>query len=230
MAMGMAFAVALLAAPTRAAAPGHERHSPPPTLAETLGREAPALRPPVLELALSARENATRAGLVPHPELLTVIDYSLPSTEPRLWVFDLEARKLLFHEMVAHGRMSGENWTNRFSNRPGSRQTSLGLFVTADTYVGQNGYSLRLAGLEAGINDRALERAIVIHGAPYVSTATVAELGRLGRSFGCPAVSKAVVRALIDTIKGGSAVFAYYPEWNWLARSVFLQNRTAAVP
>lgn len=230
IAMGMALAATLLAAPARATTPGHERLSPPASLAETLGREAPGLRPAVLGLALSARENARRAGLVPHPELLTVIDYSLPSTEPRLWVFDLEAKKLLFQELVAHGRMSGENWTNRFSNRPGSEQTSLGLFVTADTYVGQNGYSLRLEGLEAGINDRALERAIVIHGAPYVSRATVAKLGRLGRSFGCPAVSKAVARTLIDTIKGGSAVFAYYPEWSWLARSVFLQNRPATLP
>jgi len=199
-----------------------------PALVAALGQEAPALRPEVLELALNARAAAAAAGLVPHPEVLTVIDYSLPSTERRLWVFDLEKRRLLFHELVAHGQRSGENQATRFSNRLGSRQTSLGLFVTADTYDGENGYSLRLDGLEAGINDRARDRAIVIHGAPYVSASTVAELGRLGRSLGCPAVSKNVARGLIDTIKGGTAVFAYYPEWKWLARSAFLKGRAAA--
>jgi len=248
-ALGLALVAALLAHPARAsvrdahgptttpappvtpappAMPGVAPPSPSPALIAALEQEAPALAPAVLELALSARETAARAGLVPHPEILTVIDYSLPSTQPRLWVFNLEKRRLLFHELVAHGQRSGENLATHFSNRCGSRQTSLGLFVTADTYNGQNGYSLRLEGLEAGINDRAHDRAIVIHGAPYVSASTVAELGRLGRSLGCPAVSKTVARALIDTIKDGTAVFAYYPEWKWLARSAFLKGRAAA--
>lgn len=249
MALGIALIAALLAEPAQgsvrdarqaespsiAPSPSTVRQepSPDPTPAEpalvaALEQEAPALRPEVIELALSARAAATRAGLVPHPEILTVIDYSLPSTERRLWVFDLERQRLLFHELVAHGQRSGENLATHFSNRLGSRQTSLGLFVTADAYDGQNGYSLRLDGLEAGINDRARDRAIVIHGAPYVSASTVAELGRLGRSLGCPAVSKTVARGLIDTIKGGTAVFAYYPEWKWLARSAFLKGRAAA--
>jgi hypothetical protein len=230
MILSLAVVVGLLGAPTRAEAPRPEGPPTPPTLVETLAPLAPGLEPDVLELALEARAAATRAGLVTHPGLLTVIDYSLPSTTPRLWVLDLETEKVLFHERVAHGRRSGENMTTRFSNRPGSLQSSLGLFVTADTYVGRNGYSLRLEGLEPGINDCALERSIVMHGAPYVSDAAAAELGRLGRSFGCPAVGVEVSRPLIDTIKGGSALFAYYPDWRWLAHSAFLRNRTVALP
>ena len=123
----------------------------------------------VLRLALNAAACAREVGAVSADRLLTVIDYSKASTQPRLWVLDLEREQVLFEELVAHGRGSGDNFATRFSNAEGSHQTSLGLFRTADTYVGTNGYSLRLDGLEAGINDRARERAIVMHGAPYVS-------------------------------------------------------------
>lgn len=201
-----------------------DRPDPDPGLVEALASQSRDLRPHVLQLALDATACAAERGLISRPQLLTVIDYSRPSTEPRLWVFDVASRRLVFHELVAHGRNSGDNETTRFSNRPGSLQTSLGLFVTAGTYVGRNGYSLRLRGLEEGVNDRAEERAIVIHGAPYVSAASVRALGRLGRSWGCPAVGLDVARSLIDLIKGGSAVFAYYPESDWLARSAFLAS------
>ena len=150
-------------------------------------------------------------GAVARTELLTVIDYSRPSTEPRLWVLDLEAGRVLYRELVAHGQNSGHNLTERFSNAEGSHMTSLGLFVTADPYVGRNGYSLRLHGLDRGVNDNAFDRAIVVHGAPYVSRDTARKLGRLGRSHGCPAVRAEVARALIDTISGGSVIFAYGP-------------------
>jgi L,D-transpeptidase catalytic domain len=123
----------------------------------------------------------------------------------------MQTGTVLFHELVAHGKHSGDNLTTRFSNAADSLQSSLGLFVTDDTYVGQNGYSLRLDGLDPGVNDRARERAIVVHGAPYVDQATARTLGRLGRSWGCPAVSTSVARPLIDAIKGGTAVFAYHP-------------------
>jgi hypothetical protein len=116
---------------------------------------------------------------------------------------------VLFHELVAHGKNSGEDVTRFFSNAHGSLMTSLGLFVTGSTYYGANGYSLRLAGRDAGVNDNAFARAIVMHGAAYVSEAVATRLGRLGRSWGCPAVSATVARRLIDTIKGGSAIFAY---------------------
>ena len=193
-------------------------------LMSSLLRQAPGLRSSVLRMALDATGCAAEKGLVKRRDLLTVIDYSLPSTQPRLFVFDLEARKLLFRELVAHGKNSGGNRPDFFSNSPGSLATSLGLFVTADTYVGSNGYSLRLRGLEEGVNDMAMDRAIVMHGASYVSRAAIRALGRLGRSWGCPAVRKEVARKMIDTLRGGSPVFAYYPEEGWLARSEFVRR------
>ena len=202
------------------------RHSSD-SLAASLLRQAPGLRAEVLRLALDAAQTAEDRGLVQRRDVITVIDYSLPSTQPRLFVFDLIARKLLFRELVAHGKNSGDNRTTFFSNSPGSLATSLGLFVTEDTYVGGNGYSLRLRGLEEGVNDMALDRAIVMHGASYVSRAAIAALGRLGRSWGCPAVRTEVAKKIINTVRGGSAVFAYYPEKSWLATSQFFRKPNA---
>ena len=194
------------------------------SLMKSLLRQAPGLRSNVLKLALDATGCAAERGLVTRKDLLTVIDYSLPSTQPRLWVFDLEAKKLLFRELVAHGKNSGGDKPSFFSNASGSLATSLGLFVTGGTYVGSNGYSLRLKGLEEGVNDMAFDRAIVMHGAPYVSRAAIKALGRLGRSWGCPAVRKEVAKKMIDTLRGGSPVFAYYPESRWLSSSVFVRQ------
>jgi hypothetical protein len=137
-------------------------------------------------------------------------------------VFDLKTGTLLFKELVAHGRNTGENMATRFSDSMNSHQSSLGLFVTADTYVGSNGYSLRLDGLEPGFNGRARERAIVMHGAPYVNAALSKAQGRIGRSWGCPALREAVARDVIDTIRGGGVIFSYYPDERWLTRSRFL--------
>lgn len=196
--------------------------SPSESLATHLLRQAPGLKAEVLRMALRATGCAAEQGLVKRKNLLTVIDYSLPSSQPRLFVFDLSAKKILFRELVAHGKNSGGNVASFFSNSPGSLATSLGLFVTADTYFGSNGYSLRLKGLEEGVNDMAWDRAIVMHGAPYVSRAAVGALGRLGRSWGCPAVRKEVARKMIDTLRGGSPIFAYYPDQKWLAQSSFV--------
>lgn len=175
----------------------------------------------MLQLALNATSCAVAGGTITNPATLTVIDYSRASTLPRLWVVDLETRKVLFEELVAHGAGSGDTLPTRFSNQPESHQSSLGLFVTQQPYVGKHGYSLRLNGLEPA-NDRALERAIVIHGASYVSEASMAALGRLGRSWGCPALRPSVTRDVIDRIKDGSVVFAYYPDRDWLRESPFL--------
>jgi hypothetical protein len=182
----------------------------------------------VFSLALAAADCAVRAGAVARPSTLTVIDYSLPSTLPRLWVFDLRSRRLLYEELVAHGVASGENFATSFSNDLNSRQTSLGLFVTEGTYVGSNGYSLRLQGLDRGFNDRARERAIVMHGAPYVDAALARAQGRLGRSWGCPALREGIAREVIDRVKGGSLVFAYYPHPEWLDSSEYLGSCAAA--
>jgi hypothetical protein len=176
----------------------------------------------VLRLALRAATCALRSGQVPAARTLSVIDYSRPSSEERLWVFDLTTRELLYQELVAHGQGSGENLPDRFSNEEGTHASSLGLFATADTYVGRNGYSLRLQGLDHGFNDRALERAIVMHGAPYVDPAFVKTQGRLGRSWGCPALRNAVAREVIDRVKHTGLVFAYYPDEEWLRTSRFL--------
>jgi hypothetical protein len=177
----------------------------------------------VLDLALTATSCAAASGAIDAaPPTLTVIDYSLPSTEPRLWVFDLATGELLFKELVAHGKNTGENLATKFSNQMDSRQTSIGLFVTDDTYVGSNGYSLRLDGLDAGFNDRARDRAIVMHGAPYVNQEIVAAQGRIGRSWGCPALRTAIASKVIDTIRGGSVIFSYYPDQEWLQTSRFL--------
>jgi hypothetical protein len=178
----------------------------------------------VFDLAMNAASCAVKSGSVGQPRTLTVIDYSRPSTEKRLWVYDLTTRRLLYEELVAHGQGTGANLATKFSNQPDSHQTSLGLFVTDETYVGRNGYSLRLDGLDKGWNDRARERAIVMHGAPYVSPAFVKANGRLGRSHGCPAVSDAVARQLIDRVKGGSLVFAYYPDPGFLKTSKYLAS------
>jgi L,D-transpeptidase catalytic domain len=176
----------------------------------------------VLNLAIAAVSCGIASGDLQAPPTLTLIDYSLPSTTPRLWVFDLGSGQLLFNELVAHGRNSGDNMATQFSDAMESRETSLGLFRTADTYVGHNGYSLRLDGLEPGFNGHARERAIVIHGAPYVDANIAKANGRLGRSWGCPALREAVARQVIDTVRGGGVIFSYYPDPAWLKASKFL--------
>jgi hypothetical protein len=168
------------------------------------------LRPTVLQRALAARQRLTARGLGTRP-LLTVIDYSLPSRQPRLWVLDLVRGRVLAHELVAHGRGTGGDLARSFSNRPGSLQTSLGTFVTGAAYIGSHGLALRLRGLDPGVNDRAADRAIVIHGAWYVSPAMVAKTGRLGRSQGCPALSRTAAPRVIELIRDGTVLYAYYP-------------------
>ena len=142
-------------------------------------------------------------------EILTLIDFTKPSNEERLLVLDMVEGKLLFHSLVAHGRNSGDLYATRFSNRPESHQSSLGLYLTEGTYIGKNGYSLRLNGLEKGINDNALARAIVIHGAAYADPSVCRGGRRLGRSWGCPALPPALNRPIIDAIKGGSVLYIY---------------------
>ena len=186
------------------------------TLADRLVRAAPQVDAAVLQRAADAVMCAGAADATP-ARRLAVIDYSRPSTERRLWMFDLDTGALLESEWVAHGQGSGDDIPAHFSNRPGSHQSSLGLFRTGATYVGRNGYSLRLEGLEPGINDKAAERAVVMHGADYVSEDTIQRLGRLGRSWGCPALRRSVARRMIDTLAHGQYLYAYFPDKDWLA-------------
>lgn len=180
-----------------------------------------AVQRDVFELALESASAAVARGEA-DPGTLTVIDFSRPSTERRMWVYDLRTRELLFEEHVSHGRNSGHNLATQFSNQPESFKSSIGLYRAAEGYFGKHGYSLRLDGLEKGFNDRARERAIVIHGADYVNAATAAAQGRLGRSLGCPALRPAIASRVIDAVKGGGLVFAYYPDPAWLSTSAYL--------
>ncbi|EJM59997.1 murein L,D-transpeptidase catalytic domain family protein [Pseudomonas sp. GM48] len=191
------------------------------SLENALVKAAPGADAKVIALAVRATQCSRAQGIAP-AQRLAVIDYSLPSTEQRLWVFDLKRRKLLFHELVAHGRNSGENMATLFSNQNESYATSLGLFRTQESYRGQNGYSLRMEGLEPGFNDNAYDRAIVIHGAPYVSPVLARANGRIGRSLGCPAVRPAIAHRLIDSMKDGQLLFSYYPDQRWLKSSSYI--------
>lgn len=151
--------------------------------------------------------------------LITLIDFSKPSTERRLYIIDMKSRRVLLSSHVAHGQGSGGNYATSFGNENGSHKSSLGFFLTGETYTGRNGYSMRLHGLESGINDKAFERAVVVHGAAYADPARCAAMGRLGRSFGCPALPQAVSRRAIDLMKDGSVMFVYAPDRKYLAQS-----------
>jgi hypothetical protein len=178
--------------------------------------------PKVFALALKAAGTAVQRGEASDTETLTVIDYSRPSTVRRMWVYDLRSRALLFEELVSHGRGSGVAMATSFSNQPESNQSSLGLYRAAETYIGKHGYSLRIDGLERGVNDRARERAIVMHAADYVNEKAARAQGYLGRSLGCPALRPEVSKKVIDAVKGGGLIFAYYPDPKWLRTSKYL--------
>ena len=155
-------------------------------------------------------------------DILTLIDFTKPSTDERLFVLDLQQEKLLFSSVVSHGKNSGGVYATSFSNENGSHKSSLGFYLTGNTYQGRNGYSLILEGLEKGINDRAKERAIVVHGAAYANPSIAASTGRLGRSFGCPALPEAMTRPIINTIKGGSLLYIYADSPAYISQSPIL--------
>lgn len=154
--------------------------------------------------------------------ILTIVDYSKQSTDERFFIIDLDKKEVLLGSVVSHGKNSGENTATSFSNNPNSHKSSLGFFLTEGTYEGSNGYSLILNGLEEGFNDNAKKRFIVIHGASYASAKFGKIQGRLGRSFGCPALPKEVYKEAIDIIKDGSVIFVYGNDKNYLERSTFI--------
>jgi len=216
---GMALAALILIAPAPRARAAARPGDVAPVAAATVPATAAALaalaadsglRPEVLELALRAHERAVAAHQTASP-IMTVIDYSLPSRERRLWVLDLAQGSVLARELVAHGKGTGDDIARNFSDAEGSYQSSLGTFVTGETYQGKHGLSLRLRGLDQGLNSHAEARGIVVHAADYVNQAIVAQLGRLGRSQGCPALNPAVAARIIGLIKGGTVVFSYFP-------------------
>lgn len=176
-----------------------------------LARLAPKIKPAAIAEAVSAVNCARKSGVGVNASRLAIIDYTIPSRLPRLWVLDLKQQKLLYEEYVAHGQGSGNDVPTAFSDRDGSHQSSLGLFLTDTTYQGGNGYSLRLHGLSRGFNESALRRLIVMHGAPYVNPVAAIAMGRLGRSWGCPAVRREIAKPMIDTLKQGQFIYSYGP-------------------
>lgn len=170
--------------------------------------------------ALAAHQRVAREGRT-RSDLLTVIDFTLPSNQRRLWVVDLGTGQVLAHEHVAHGVRSGATYPESFSNRLGSNQSSVGTFITGRRYRGIRGISLRLEGLDPGINDQAMRRGIVLHGSRGVSEER-AQRGAVGRTEGCPAVSMTAARRLVPLLEGGTVVFAWYPEARLLSGSRYL--------
>lgn len=178
----------------------------------------------VFSKALTGFENMKKAGLLDEDShLLTVCDFSMSSNTKRLWVIDLNDKKVLFNSLVAHGKNTGEEFATNFSNTDSSLQSSMGFFITDATYNGGNGYSLKLLGMDKGFNDAAYRRAIVMHGADYVSEDFAATHKRIGRSWGCPAVPRDLTQPIINTIKGRNVLFIYYPDQNYLSKSEWLK-------
>jgi hypothetical protein len=163
---------------------------------------------------------------VPQKQLLSIIDYSKPSTEKRFFIIDIKNQKLLYHTLVAHGKRSGYINATKFSNRIGSHKSSLGFFRTGNSYFGKRGYSLQLEGLEKGINDNARSRGIVIHGANYVDEKFISGCGVIGRSWGCPSVSQKISREIIDLLKGGNLLYIYADDELYKGKSVIVDFRT----
>ena len=160
-------------------------------------------------------------------QLLTVVDFSLPSTQKRLWILNMETNEVLYHTYVSHGQNTGGNMATKFSNTPNSLQSSLGFYVTAETYYGKNGLSLFIDGQEKEFNSKARERYVVIHGADYAKEDSIKRLGRLGRSYGCPALPSEVAIEIINKIKGKSALFIFHPNEDYISGSTYLNPQAA---
>lgn len=186
-----------------------------------LHNEADTLNTPVINKVITTLRCAT-AHDVDRNNILTIIDYSLPSNEKRLWVFDLAKKKLLFHTYVSHGIRSGTLLTNYFSNKNDSKASSIGVYKTQKAYYGREGLSLRLDGLDKSFNDNVANRAVVMHGGWYVDENFIKRYGRPGRSWGCPALPLGLYQPIINTIKDQSLMVIYYPSDEWFGKSKFL--------
>lgn len=179
----------------------------------------------VFEKAINGFHQLKESGkLKATSKLLTICDFSLSSNEKRLWIINTETGEILFNTLVAHGKNTGEEFAEKFSNTESSLQSSMGFYITDQTYFGENGYSLRLRGMDAGYNDAAERRAVVMHGADYVSEEFTKKHGRIGRSWGCPAIPRAMAKSIIDTIKEENCLFIYYPDQDYLSSSEWLKT------
>jgi hypothetical protein len=178
----------------------------------------------VFDYAINGLAYMKEIGKIANDNILSIADFSKPSSQKRLFVIDIKHCKILFNTYVAHGMNSGREYANQFSNIPESNQSSPGFYETADTYNGKNGYSLHLQGIEKGINDNAYMRDIVMHGAPYVNEDMIRSQGYIGRSWGCPAVPEKLHKPIIDKIKNGTCLFIYSPNKKYIAQSKVLKR------
>lgn len=174
------------------------------------------------DYAKKGLEKLIAEGRIINDSIISIIDFSQPSSMKRLYILDIKHYKVLFNTLVAHGKNSGHEWASSFSNQPSSSKSSQGFYITRETYNGNNGYSLKLEGIEKDINDNAYERAIVVHGADYVNQSYIAAQGYIGRSEGCPAVPVNEARPIINTIKEGTCLFIYNPGQSYFQRSSVL--------
>lgn len=193
-------------------------------LYEKLNLDSLGLSMDAFQYAIKGFEHLKSKGKFADNNIITVIDFTKPSYEKRFFVIDLEKQLLLFNTYVAHGQHSGKLFAERFSNRPSSFQSSLGFYETRDTYIGKHGYSLQLNGLEKGFNDKADDRAIVVHGAAYVSEGIIKMQGYLGRSWGCPAIPDKLSKPIIDVIKSGTCMFIYARDNRYISQSGLLKG------
>lgn len=195
------------------------------------GKDGDKLNPEVFKLAMKGYLNLKDAGkLGGDKQILTVVDFTRSSNQNRMWIIDLKANKVLMHTYVAHGQGSGDEFATAFSNLENSHQSSLGFYVTGDTYIGEHGTSLRLNGMDNGYNNAAFDRGIVVHGADYVCKDFIAGNQRLGRSWGCPAVNSKLAPGIINTIKGGTCLFLYYPQKTYLKTAYWVNKKVENVP
>ena len=193
-------------------------------LYDKLELQAMGLSQEAFDKGMKGLEYLSKKGTVLNDKIITIVDFTQASTEKRMYVIDLRDMKVLFNTYVAHGQKSGKQYAEQFSNQPESYQSSLGFYETLGTYDGKHGYSLKLAGLENGINDKAEERAIVMHSAPYVSETFIKTQGYCGRSWGCPALPEALSKPIIERIKNGSCLFIYSNNKNYLQNSFILNS------
>jgi hypothetical protein len=197
-------------------------------LYEAIGLKKKGLDFAIFRYALIGYYNLKRQDTIAKTGIITIIDFRKSCNENRFYVIDLARQKVLYQTLVAHGRHSGDIYTRYFSNKPGSLKSSLGFFVTGDTYNGEYGYSLYLYGMDQGFNDKAKARGIVIHGAPYVTRSFVKAYGKIGRSQGCPALPAGLHINIINTIMGGTCLFQFYDDKMYLQKSVLLSVEEAA--
>jgi len=177
----------------------------------------------VFQLAFTGFQKLEAIGQLENPRVLTIVDFSQSSKNKRMYVIDMKEHKLLFNNLVAHGRNTGEEYAHDFSNEPGTLKSSLGFYVTRNPVIGSKvGLSLVIQGVEKGFNDNAIPRQIIIHGADYVTEDFIKKTGHLGRSYGCPSVPPELIKPVIETIENGSCLFVYYPDTNYLKNSKLL--------